>query len=157
MIAGAANEIVQACALAAKDENAVAGEVELVVIGGAALVETDDPEILALELFQGADKIDDAGDAQMFGGSGAGLHGDGAEGRSTALGKNNAVDACSVGYAEKRAQILWVFHAVQSEQEPGCAGGGGGVGRKQVLNRERLLPMNVCDNSLMRNILGGES
>ena len=45
MVAGAADEVVQARALAAEDENAVAGQVELVVVGCAALVETDDPEI----------------------------------------------------------------------------------------------------------------
>ena len=156
MIAGAADQVVQAGALPAEDENAVAGEVELVVIGCATLVETDNPEILALELFKGADEIDDAGNAEMLGCAGTGFDGNGAEGCGTALGKNDAVDACSVGYAEKCAQSLRVFHAVQREQEPGCAGSGGGVGRKQVFNGKRLLPVNVCYDTLMGNVLGGQ-
>jgi hypothetical protein len=43
MVAGAADEIVEAGAFAAKDEDAVACEVELVVVGGSPLVEADDP------------------------------------------------------------------------------------------------------------------
>ena len=50
MVAGAADEVVKTGALAAEDENAVAGEVELVVVGGAAFVETDDPDVLLLQL-----------------------------------------------------------------------------------------------------------
>ena len=78
MVAGFADQIVEAFALAAEDQDQIAGEVELVVVGGAALVETDDPEILLLELLKGADQIDDAGDAEVLGGSGAGLDGHGA-------------------------------------------------------------------------------
>jgi hypothetical protein len=156
MIAGAANEIVQPCALAAENENAVAGEVELVVVGCAALVETDDPEILALEFFKGANEIDHAGNAEVLGCAGTGFDGDGAEGRGAALGKYDAVDACSVGYPEERAEVLRVFHAVKCEQEPGCTGGGRGIGRKQVLNGKRLLPVNVRDNSLVGDVLSGQ-
>ena len=97
MVAGAADEIVEARALAAEDEDAVAGEVELVVVGCAALVESDDPEIAILELFEGADEVDDAGDAEMLGCSRAGFDGDGAEGRGAALGEDDAIDACAVG------------------------------------------------------------
>ncbi len=79
VVAGAADEIVEARTLAAEDKNAVAGEIELVVVGLAAFVETDDPEVLALELFEGADEIDDTSDAQVLGGAGAGFDGDGAQ------------------------------------------------------------------------------
>ena len=75
MITGAADEIVEACALAAEDEDAVAGEVEMVVVSLAAFVETDDPDVLFFQLFEGADEIDDAGDAQVLGCSGAGFDG----------------------------------------------------------------------------------
>ena len=73
VIAGAADEIVEARAFAAEDDDEIAGEVEPVVVGFAALVETDDPEVLALELFEGADEVDDAGDAEVLGCAGAGL------------------------------------------------------------------------------------
>ena len=42
-VAGAADKIVETGAFAAENEDAVAGEIELVVVAGAAFVETDDP------------------------------------------------------------------------------------------------------------------
>jgi len=75
MITGAADEVVEAGALAAEDDDAVAGEIELVEVSLAAFVETDDPDVLFFQLFEGADKVDDAGDAQVLGGSGAGFDG----------------------------------------------------------------------------------
>ncbi len=153
MIAGAAYEVVEPCAFAAEDEDAVAGEVELVVIGSATLIETDDPEIPALEIFESADQIDDAGDAQMLCSAGTGLDGDRAKGRGAALGEHDAIHAGAVGYAEKSAEVLRVFNAVEGEQETGEAGLGCGIGRKQVFNRERCLPMNEGDDPLMRDVL----
>ena len=76
MVASTADKIVQTGALAAEDQDAVAGEVELVVIAGAAFVEADDPEVAALEFFEGANKVDDAGDAKMLGCTGAGFYSD---------------------------------------------------------------------------------
>ena len=73
MVAGAAHEIVEARAFAAEDDDEIAGEIELVVCGRAAFVEPDDPEVAALELFEGANEVDDAGDAEVLGGSGTGF------------------------------------------------------------------------------------
>jgi hypothetical protein len=112
VVTGAADEVVEARAFAAKDEDAVAGEVELVVVGRAALVETDDPEVLALEFFEGADEIDDTSDAQVFGCAGAGLDGGGTEWGGTALGENDAVDAGTVGDTQQSAEVLRIFDAV---------------------------------------------
>src|ERR1700756_2675183 len=50
MIAGAADEVVEAGALAAQDKYAVTGEIELVVVRLAAFVEADNPKPLALEV-----------------------------------------------------------------------------------------------------------
>ena len=50
VVAGAADEIVEAGAFAAEDEDAVAGKVELVVVGRTAFVEADDPDVLLLQL-----------------------------------------------------------------------------------------------------------
>jgi len=115
VVAGAADEVVQASAFAAEDEDAVAGEVELVVVGSAALVESYDPKVVAFEVFEGADEVDNAGNAQMLGCAGAGLDGYRAERSGPALGEDDAVDACAIGYAEERAEILRVFDAVESE------------------------------------------
>jgi hypothetical protein len=52
MVAGAADEIVEAGAFAAEDDDEIAGEIELIVCRRAAFVEADDPEVAALELFE---------------------------------------------------------------------------------------------------------
>ena len=44
MIAGALDQIVQSRTLAAEHQHQVTGQVELVVVGCAAFVESDDPE-----------------------------------------------------------------------------------------------------------------
>ena len=132
VVAGAADEIVEAGAFAAQDEDAVAGEVELVVVGGAALVEADDPDVLLLQFLEGADEVDDAGDAEVLGGAGAGFHGDGAQWRGAALGEDDAVDAGAIGDAQQRAEILRIFNAIESEEQAGAGDGSGAVKRSSM-------------------------
>ena len=156
MIAGAADEVMEPGALAAEDEDAVAGEVELVVVGCAPLVESDDPEILALEIFESAHEVNNAGDAQVLCGASAGLDSDSAQGRGAALGEDDAIHASAVGYAEKSAEVLRVFNAVQSKQETGEAGFSCGIGRKEVFNGERFLRVNEGDHALVRDVLRDE-
>ena len=43
VIAGAADKIVKACSFPAQHDHAVAGQIELVVVRGPPLVESDDP------------------------------------------------------------------------------------------------------------------
>ena len=57
----------QARAFAAQHQHAVAGQVELVVVGSASFVQADDPHILLFQVFQGTDQVDDAGNAKVFG------------------------------------------------------------------------------------------
>ena len=87
----------EAVAFAAHDENAIASEIELVVVHGAAFVQADDPDIAPLELFEGADEVDDAGDAEVLLCAGGGFGGNGAERRGAALGHHHAIDSGSVG------------------------------------------------------------
>jgi hypothetical protein len=159
MIAGAADEIVQAGALAAEDDDAVAGEVEAVVVREARLagggVEANDPDVLLLQLFEGADEIDDAGDAEVLCGSGAGFDGYGAERGGAALGEQDAIDAGAVGYAEQSAEVLGVFDSVEGEKEASRAGEGR-LGREKVFEGEELLGADDGDDSLMRGGLGAE-
>jgi len=147
VVAGLADQVVEACAFAAENEDAVAGEVELVVVGGAALVETDDPDVLALEIFKGADEVDDAGYAEVLGGAGAGFYGDWAEGSGTALGQDDAVDACAVGYAKQGAEVLGVFYAVEGKQK--AAGVWLLACGEEILDGEELLWADQGDHALM--------
>ena len=154
MVAGAADEVVEAGAFATEDEDAVAGEVELVVVGLAALVETDDPDVALLEVFEGAHEVDDAGDAEVLGGAGACLDGDRAERCGASLGEDDAVDAGAVGYAEESAEILRVFNAVEREKE--AAGGGGLAGGEEVFDGEEFLGADEGHDALMGGGFGEE-
>jgi hypothetical protein len=141
----------EARALASEDQDAVAGEVELVVIGVAALVEADDPDVLPLQVFKGADEVDDTGDAKVFDCTGAGFDSNGAEGGGAALGKDDAIHACAVGYAEERAEVLRVFNAIKGEEEARCAGGGG---LEEVFDGEDFLGADHGDHTLVAFGLG---
>jgi len=148
VVAGAANQLVQARAFAAQHQHAVAGQVELVVVGSASFVQADDPHILLFQVFQGTDQVDDAGNAEVFGCSSAGLDGDRADGRGAALGEDNAVHASAVGYAEQRAQVLRVFHAVEGQQQA-AARRISCVRRVQILYGEEFLRANESDDALV--------
>jgi hypothetical protein len=116
VVAGAADKIMETGSLAAEDENTVASEIEAVVVGLAALVEANDPQILPLEIFEGADEVDDSGDAEMLGGTGAGLDGDGAQGRCTTLSEHDTIDSSTVGHAEQSTEVLRIFNSVQGQE-----------------------------------------
>jgi hypothetical protein len=151
MVAGAADEVVETGALAAEDENAVAGEVELVVVGGAALVEADDPDVLLLQFFEGANEVDDAGDAEMFGGSRAGFYGDRTERCGAAFGEDYSIDAGAIGYAEKCAEILRIFDTVKGEEQAGLRG----IRRcEEVFNGQRFLRADESHDALVSRSTG---
>jgi len=148
VIAGTADEIVQTSTFASEDEDAGPCEIELVVVGSAALVETDDPEIVLFELLEGAHEVDDADDAKMLGGSGAGFDGGGTERGGTALGEEDAVDARAVGDAQKGAEVLRVFDAVEGEKKAG-SGRVPWRGREEVFEGEKFLWTDEGDDALM--------
>jgi hypothetical protein len=154
VVAGAADEIVQARALAAEDDDEIAGEVELVVVSGATFVESDDPKVTGLEVFEDADQVDHADDAKVLGGAGAGFDGGGAQGRGAALGEDYAVDAGAIGHAEQSAEVLRVFDAIEGEDETG--GGAGRWRSKQIFDGGKFLRADEGDDALVRGGLGGE-
>lgn len=112
MVAGALDQIMQAGAFAAEDQADILAEVEVGVVGGAALVEAYDPDVLLLHGFEGAGDVDDLGDADVLAGAGGGLCRDGREGGGAALGEEDAVDAGAVGRAEEGAEVVGVFYTV---------------------------------------------
>ncbi len=121
VVAGLLDQVVQAGAFAAEDEDAVGAEVEVGVVGGAALVEAEHPDVGLLHLLQRADEVGDAGDADVLGGSGGGLGDGGGDGGGAAFGQDDAVDAGAVGGAEQRAEVVGVFDAVEGEEEAVCS------------------------------------
>jgi hypothetical protein len=148
MIAGAAHQIVQAGAFAAEDDHQIAGKVELVVCGRAVLVETDDPEVAALEVLKCADKIDDAGDTKVLGGSGARFDSGGRERSGAALGKQDAVNSGPIGNAQESAKVLRVFNAVECEKQASSVPGGE-TGLEKIFERKKFLRADERDNALM--------
>jgi hypothetical protein len=150
VVAGFADQVVEAGAFAAEDEDAVAGEVELVVVGCAALVESDDPEVLAFEVFEGADEVDDAGDAEMLGGAGAGLDGDRAEGaerRSVRTTPSTPAPSATRSSAPRFCGSSTPSRARSRRREPVAFGGR--VGREQVFDGQELLRADEGDDALM--------
>src|SRR5579863_6824812 len=139
MIAGAADEVVKACSLAAEYEDVVAGEVELVVVEGGTFIETDDPEIVALEVFERANEINDPRDAEMLGCAGAGLCSDRTERGGTALGEDDSIDSGAVSYAEESAEVLRIFDAVEGEKQSRRAAGLYRAGLEKIFDGEELL------------------
>ena len=93
-----------------------------------------------------ADEVDDAGDAEMFGGAGAGFHGDGAKWCGAALGEDDAVDAGAVGDAEECAEVLWIFDAVEREKQAGLRWIGRG---EEVFDRKQFLRTDEGDDALV--------
>ena len=149
-VAGALDQLVQAGAFAAEDEADVLAEVEVGVVGGAALVEADDPDVVLLHLLEGAGEIGDVGDADVLGGASGGLGDDRAERGGAAFGEKDAGDAGAVGGAEESAEVVGVFDAVEGEEEA-VAGGVGGSG-EEVFEREELALLalaNEGDDALM--------
>jgi hypothetical protein len=117
VVAGFFDEIVEAGAFASEDEDAVGFEVEVHVVGSAALVETEDPDVTLFHLLEGADEVGDAGYADVFGCSGGGLCDGGGDGGGAAFGEDDSVDACAVGGAEEGAEVVGIFDAVEGEEE----------------------------------------
>jgi hypothetical protein len=148
MVAGAADQIVKTCAFAAEDDHQVAGKVELIVCGHSTFVEPDDPEVALLEFLEGADKINNAGDAEVFDGSGARFDSRGRDRSRAALGEDDAVDAGTVGNAKKSTEILRVFNTIKREDQASWILSGG-IGLEKVLKRKRFLRMNERYDSLM--------
>ena len=92
----------------------------------------------------------------MLGCAGAGLHGGGAQRCGAALGEDNTVHAGAIGHAQQRAQVLRIFHAVESQDETRC-GGLTGSRREQIFERKKLLRVHQRDHALMRGGPGGNS
>jgi hypothetical protein len=146
VVAGAAHQFVESSALATEDKDAIAGEIEVVVVGGAAFVETDDPHIAALKLFEGADEVDHAGNAEVFGGAGAGFDGDGADGCGAAFGEQDAVNAGAVGHTQQCAEVLGIFDTVKGQDQARCARD---LRLEEVFDGEEFLGANECHDALM--------
>jgi hypothetical protein len=147
VIAGALDEVVETGAFAAEDEAGVLLEVEVDVVGGAAFVEADDPDVVFFEGFEGTGDVDDLGDADVLGGTGGGFGDDGGERGGAALGEEDAVDAGAVGGAKEGAEVVGVFDAIEGEEEAVAAGAGGGV--EEIFEGEEFALAEEGDDALV--------
>ena len=147
VIAGAFDELVEAGAFAAEDEAGVLAEVEVGVVGCAAFVQADDPDVALFHGFEGAGEVDDFGDADMLGCPGGGLGDGSGEWCGAALGEEDAVDACAVGGAEERAEVVGVFDAVECQEEAITGGADGCV--EEVFEREEFAFAEEGDDALV--------
>jgi hypothetical protein len=147
VVAGLLDEVVEARAFATEDENAIGGEIEVGVVGGTTLVESDDPDVSFLHLLEGADEIGDSGDTNVFGGPGRGFGYGGGNGGAATLREENAVDSGSIGRSEEGPEIVGVFDAVERKEEAGPASC---IGNEEVFDGEECPLTKVGDNALVR-------
>jgi hypothetical protein len=119
VIAGLFDEIVQSGAFSPEDEDAVGSEVVVGVVGGSALVESEDPDVLLFHLLERADEVRNSRNSNVFGGSGRGFGYGGGYGGGSALGDNDAVDAGTVGGSKQGSEVVGVFDTVEGEEEAG--------------------------------------
>ena len=149
MVAGAPDKIVQPRALASQHDHAVPGQVELIVVRSAPLIETDDPQIFPLEFFKRAHQVHHARNTQVLGCASTCFDGHRAQRCRPPLRQHHAVHSGSVGNAQQRTQVLRVFHAIERQQQPSRAG----FFRsrlEEVLDREKLLRVNHGHHALVR-------
>jgi len=151
MIAGATDKIVESCAFPPENEHTVARKVELVIFGRSALVETDNPEVLALQVLKRAHEVDHARDPEMFRGACAGLYRSRAERRRATLGENDAIHPRAVSHTQQGSQILRIFHTVESQHQPRRRmTGDADRRREEIFNLEKLLRPHHGNYSLVR-------
>ena len=99
-----------------------------------------------LHLLERADEISDAGNADVFGGSGGGFGDGGGDGGRAALGDDDAVDASSVGGAEEGPEVVRVFDAIEGKKKAVMAVGGGG---EEVFDGEEFALADDGENALV--------
>jgi hypothetical protein len=146
MVAGLLDQVVEASSFATEDEDAVGLEVELGVVGRAALVEAENPDVLLLHLFEGAHEVGDASDAHVLGGSGGGLGYGRGDGSGAALGEDDSIDSGSVGSAEESPEIVGVLDAVEGEEKLVLAFF---LRSKEVFDGEELTLFDESQHALM--------
>jgi hypothetical protein len=99
-----------------------------------------------LQLFEGADEVGDASDADVLGGSGGGLGDGGGDGSGAALGQDDAVDSGTLGGAKERPEIVGVLNAVEGEEETVLAFR---FWLQEIFDAEKLALFNYCQDALM--------
>jgi len=148
VVAGALHEVVETGSLAAEDEADVLAEVEVGVVGGAALVEADNPDVLLLHGFEGAGDVDDLGDADVLAGARRGFGRHSTERGGAAFREDDAVDSGSVSRTEERAEVVGIFYSVECEDE--FRAGRAIWGGEEVFEGEEFALADEGDDALVR-------
>ena len=146
MVAGPANQVVQAGAFAAQDQDAVPGEIEAVVVGRTSLIESNDPDVLLLQFFECPDQVHNPRNPQVFRRARAGLQSHWAERGGAPLREDDTIDTGSIRNAEQRTEVLRIFYAVQCHKKARLRRI---RSREQVLDRKKLLRLHKGDNALV--------
>jgi len=147
MVAGLLHQVVQSCAFASEDEDAIGPEVEVGVVRRSALVEAEDPDMLPFHLLQRPHEVGDASDPHMFGRSCGRLGYRRGDRCRTSLRQDDTVYACSIGGAQQSTQIMGIFDAIESKEEFVLSRLFGG---EQVFDPEKLALAHDRQHSLMR-------
>jgi hypothetical protein len=99
-----------------------------------------------LHLLECANQVGNAGDANVLGGSGGGFGYGCGDGGGAAFGEEDTIDAGTVGGSEQGSEIVGVFDAVESKEEPVVSGFGWS---QKILDSEELTLANNGQHALV--------
>ena len=117
VIASATDKIVKSLSFAAQNQSTVEAEIELVIVDGSALIETNAPNVISLEFLQSAHEIGDAGYAHMLRRASRRLGDCCRYGSGTTFRYDNTIDSCALCSPEQCSEIMRVFYAIEGEDE----------------------------------------
>ena len=120
--------------------------IERVVALGAALVESNRPDVLFLQVIERARDVDHPRHRQMLGGSSRSLDDRPGYARRAPIGNDGPVHSGAVGRAQQGPQVVRIFHSVQHQQEDVFAAAFG----DQIVDAGKRLPRSECHHSLVR-------
>jgi hypothetical protein len=103
--------------------------------------------VLLLHLFKGTNKVCDPSNPNMLGSASGCLCHRRSDRRRPSLRQNNSINSGSIGGPQQGPQIVWVFHSIESKEEPMLS-----VGRwsEQVLDSQESPLPNDRQHTLMR-------
>ena len=149
-IAVFAHQIVQSLAFGAEHDGAMHLVVNRVISLLAALVQSDDPQILLFQFLERARYVRDFRDGKVFARSRRNLRHRACDRGGTAFGNHHAIGSGGVGGAQDRSQIVRIFDSIEHDDQRLLAA----TRRHQVIEIAILFCRSRGHQSLMRGVAG---
>jgi hypothetical protein len=115
--------LMETFAFRAENDGGRGGPIHLVVIFGAALIDSVDPKAALFQVFEGTVDVDDTGDRGVFQRACRGLRNCFGEPGCAAFRDDDRTCARGICGTDDGAEIMRVFDAIEHDHEPGIDGG----------------------------------